>query len=78
MSEKLTVVLVAIVVDIIRVLASGTAVWLVWPLMMSSACPGLVQVGAVAGRIGWFPAVVLTWVVFLMVRCAVRKYKADE
>jgi len=78
MSEKAALGLVAMAVDIVSLLATGTAVWLAWPLIMSSAFPGLVQVGAVAGRIEWFPAVVLTWVVFLVVRLAVRKYKTDE
>ena len=41
----------------------GTIVWLIWPHVIPVVLPGLVASGSIAGIIGWWKAVLLSWLV---------------
>jgi hypothetical protein len=43
-------------------LVGGTVVYWIWPIAIPAAFPGLVASGALAGKLGWWPAVGLTWI----------------
>lgn len=49
-------------------LLSGTVVWLVWPVAIPAAFPGLVASGAVPAALGWWPSVCLTWIAGALVK----------
>lgn len=40
----------------------GTVVWLVWPIAIPAAFPGLVASGALAGKLSWWVSVCLVWI----------------
>lgn len=39
----------------------GTIVFWIWPVAIPGAFPGLVASGVIAGKLGWWTAVCLTW-----------------
>lgn len=43
-------------------LIGGTVVWLVWPIAIPAAFPGLVASGALAGKLSWWVSVCLVWI----------------
>ena len=47
-------------VSIIAVLG-GTLIWLIWPVAVPGAFPGLVASGALAAKLTWWQSVCLTW-----------------
>ena len=59
----------AMVVLLITVVATfgGTLVWLCWPVV-GAVFPRLVQEGYLAPRLGWFDAVMLTWLSAFLVK----------
>lgn len=49
-------------------LVSGTFVWLLWPVAVPAVFPGLVASGVIAGKIGWWTSVCLTWLCGLLIK----------
>ncbi len=54
----------------------GTLLWLIWPLAVPEAFPGLVETGAVAARLSWRASVALTWVCALLIKASQTNNKA--
>lgn len=40
---------------------SGTILWLIWPIAIPAALPGLIASGILASRLAWWEAVCLAW-----------------
>jgi len=55
------------VVAIIAVLG-GTIVCWIWPIAIPAAFPGLVESGVLTAKIGWWPAVCLTWIFGILIK----------
>ena len=49
-------------------LLSGTIVWLIWPVAVPIAFPGLVENGTLAASLPWWGAVCLTWLMGILVK----------
>jgi phosphotransferase system glucose/maltose/N-acetylglucosamine-specific IIC component len=47
---------------------SGTLAWLVWPVAVPAAFPGLVASGTLAANLTWWQAVCLTWLAGCLVK----------
>lgn len=47
---------------------SGTIVWLVWPVAIPAAFPGLVASGVLTGKLSWWASVTLAWIFNLLIR----------
>lgn len=45
---------------------SGTLVWLLWPVAVNAAFPGLVANGVLAKSLSWWSAVCLAWLVAIL------------
>ena len=43
-------------------LFGGTIVWLIWPVAIPAAFPGLVAAGALAAKLTWWQSVTLAWI----------------
>lgn len=48
---------------IFAAVATGTIVWLTWPVVVPVVVPGLVSANFIAAQISWWQAVCLTWLV---------------
>ena len=46
----------------------GTFVWLVWPVAVPAAFPGLVASGTLAAKLTWWQSVCLTWLAAHLVK----------
>ncbi|HOH61202.1 MAG TPA: hypothetical protein PK698_01785 [Bacilli bacterium] len=55
------------IVGIIAVLG-GTIVWLIWPVAVPAAFPGLVASGVIAAKLTWGQSVCLTWLFGLLIK----------
>ena len=49
-------------------LFSGTILWLLWPVAIPVAFPGLVESGALAASLPWWVAVCLTWIFGILIK----------
>jgi len=49
-------------------LFGGTIVYLIWPVAIHAAFPGLVISGAIAGELTWWQAVCLTWLFGILIK----------
>lgn len=58
---------VMVLVAVLAVIG-GTIVYWVWPIAIPAAFPGLVESGAIAGKIAWWPAVCLTWIFGILIK----------
>jgi len=58
----------AIVLIGIVALFSGTLLYWLWPVAIPVVFPGLVTAGTIAGSIGWWPAVCLTWIFGILIK----------
>ncbi len=71
MDKFLTGLLVSLgvmsIVGIIAVLG-GTIVWLIWPVAVPAAFPGLVASGVIAAKLTWGQSVCLTWLFGLLIK----------
>jgi len=52
---------VALVLLFIVAVFAGTLVWLIWPYVVPFVLPGIVVKGFIIGEIGWWHAVLLSW-----------------
>lgn len=61
-------VLGALILVFALALVSGTILWLIWPVAIPAAFPGLVASGIIAGKLSWWASVCLTWVFSILVK----------
>lgn len=59
--------LVIVIVGIIAVFG-GTIVWLMWPVAIPAAFPGMVAAGTLAAKLTWGQAVCLTWLFGILIK----------
>ena len=64
----LLIALGVMVVVTISSVIGGTIVYLIWPVAIPVAFPGLVESGKVASQIAWWPAVCLTWICGILIK----------
>ena len=48
----------------------GTFVWLIWPVAIPGAFPGLVAAGALAAKLTWWQSVTLAWIFGALIKSA--------
>lgn len=48
--------------------ASGTIVWLIWPVAVPAVFPAAVASGAIAGKLSWWASVCLSWLTGLLIK----------
>ena len=46
----------------------GTLVWLLWPVAIPAALPGIVKAGYLAPELLWWQSVCLTWLCGLLIK----------
>ena len=46
----------------------GTVLFLIWPVAVPAAFPGLVASGALAARLSWCGSVCLSWVAHILIK----------
>lgn len=56
----------------------GTIVYLLWPVAIPAAFPGLVASGVLAGKIGWWASVCLTWLCGLFIKGSTTVNKSNK
>lgn len=61
MGKMATVVLLGLVAVGIIAFLGGFFVWLLWPVALPAAFPGLVSRGILAGELSFWQSVALTW-----------------
>jgi hypothetical protein len=49
-------------------LIGGTIVYLIWPVAIPAAFPGLVESGTIAGEISWWGSVCITWLCSILIK----------
>jgi hypothetical protein len=49
-------------------LIGGTIVYLIWPVCVPVALPGLVTAGTIAGSLTWWQSVCLTWLCAILIK----------
>jgi hypothetical protein len=79
--DKLAVVIGAVFVGLIVIalaaVLGGTIVWLIWPHVIPVVLPGLVASGAIAGKLLWWKAVLLTWLCGILFKGSSSSSKSD-
>lgn len=71
MDKFITGLLVSLgVMAIVGIVAvfGGTIVWLIWPVAIPAAFPGLVTAGTLAAKLSWGQAVCLTWLFGILIK----------
>lgn len=58
-------IVAGIAVVFIAAVLSGTIIWLLWPIAVPAFFPGLVASGTIAGAVGWWEAVIFSWLIGL-------------
>lgn len=48
--------------------ASGTIVWLIWPVAVPAVFPAAVASGVIAGKLSWWASVCLSWLTGLLIK----------
>lgn len=46
----------------------GTIVWILWPVAIPAAFPGLVDAGKLAAKLTWSQSVYLTWIFSILIK----------
>jgi hypothetical protein len=46
----------------------GTFVWLIWPVSIPMAFPGLVTTGVIAAKLTWWQSVCITWLFGILIK----------
>jgi len=59
-------------------LIGGTFLWLIWPVAIPAAFPGLVASGVLAAKLSWWVAVCLTWLFGLLIKSSTTVQKKEE
>ena len=47
---------------------SGTILWMIWPVAIPAAFPGLVASGVIAGRLTWWASVCVSWLFGILIK----------
>ena len=47
---------------------SGTVVWMIWPIAIPAAFPGLVASGVIAGRLTWWASVCVSLIFQILIK----------
>lgn len=55
----------------------GTVVWLIWPVAIPAAFPGLVASGVIAGKLTWWVSVCLVWLFGILIK-ATQTNKSEK
>ena len=80
MNDFLTKFLIAlggiVLIGLIAVLG-GTFVWLLWPVAIPVAFPGLVASGVLASKLSWWVSVCLTWLFSILLKSSNNNIKND-
>lgn len=66
-SGIVTALLTIIVIGFVALLG-GTVIWLIWPVAIPAAFPGLVASGLIVGKLAWWEAVCLTWLFGILIK----------
>ena len=61
LAKTVGVALLGVAVIAFASFLSGTIVWLIWPHVIPVVLPGLVAQGFIVSTIGWWKAVLLSW-----------------
>ncbi|MFA5753572.1 MAG: hypothetical protein WC910_10940 [Bacteroidales bacterium] len=59
----------ALLIGIISVF-SGTIIWLIWPVAIPAAFPGLVAGGVFSAKLSWWASVCLSWLFGLLIKAS--------
>lgn len=60
--------IVAVVLVGLFAVASGTIVWLIWPVAVPAVFPAAVASGVIAGKLSWWASVCLSWLTGLLIK----------
>lgn len=68
--DGVMVVLLAGVMILFAAFIGGTVLWLIWPVAIPAAFPGLVEAGTLADKMSWFQSVCLVWIFGLLIKAS--------
>jgi hypothetical protein len=68
----------AVVLIGVIAIGSGTILWLIWPVAIPAAFPGLVASGVIAGRLSWWVSVCLTWIFEILIKASQSNRNKSE
>ncbi len=66
--DKLIVVFIIIAGMAIGSFIGGSILWLIWPVAIQAAFPGLVASGILAAKLSWWESVLLVWVFSILLK----------
>jgi len=78
MVSKVVMVIAYIGAFFIGAILSGTAVWLLWPVVIPVVFPSLVASGVIAGKLSWWVAVCFTWLTGLVFKTPASVSKGKD
>lgn len=58
---------IAFLIGVVSVF-TGTIIWLIWPVAIPAAFPGLVASGTIAAKLSWWASVCLSWIFGLLIK----------
>ena len=73
--ESIGAAVLAIIVVGLAALLSGTILFLIWPVAIPAAFPGLVASGVLTARLSWWGSVCLSWVAGLLIKSTITVKK---
>jgi hypothetical protein len=76
--EKIVLIGIVFLMTGITALFSGTVVWLMWPIAIPAAFPGLVVSGMISAKLSWWASVCLSWLFSLLIKSSTSTTKKDE
>ena len=76
--SKVVAVIGALALVFIVSLIGGTFVWLIWPVAIPAAFPGLVSSGVLVAKLGWWASVCLTWLFSTLIKGSTTVNKGKE
>ena len=68
--EGITNIVIVIFGLFITAFLTGTIIWLIWPVAIPAAFPGLVASGTLASSLSWWQSVTLSWVFNILIRAS--------
>ena len=69
---------VAILLVTLAAFIGGTIVWLIWPVVIPTVFPAAVASGAVAGKLGWWASVCLTWLCAILLKTTTSAKQSNK
>ena len=70
-AKGIGIVVLSVFIVAFSAFLGGTIVWLIWPVAIPAAFPGLVASGALAVKLAWWQAVCLTWLFAILIKTTV-------